>query len=482
MIAKAKSTATEKKDTFFAWADSAPTSDFPPLHWLHKLARIILISLREMKENVLTLRAGYLTYALLLSMVPILAMSTAVVKGLGGGDQLRILAYSYIDTLEETAPAFQVAPSTGDAETVQEEGNDKQTADFGAHLRSAADKIFNYVDQTNFATLGTFGMVGIFLSVILVLGQIEKSLNVIWKVKDGRSILRKVADYIALMILFPISINVALAAGTMLESQALNVHLDQFLPIVWLQTLLLRGVPILFLSLTLYVIYVFFPNTKTGGLSTMIGAFVAGFFWFLTQNIYLSMQIGVAKYNAIYGSFATIPLFLAWVWVAWLFVLIGAQLAYAIQNEPTYHFTIRTFEPALRLSATLDVCRSVGERFNSAKQTRGEDLIDSNRDYPPELVGQTIDTLVGAGLLHHSSETGEIILSRPPDKISSRFIVETVLGTETPATLGGDQAARAVEGAADRFPDNDSGASPSSPTPPENSDEPASTDQHENYT
>ncbi|MBT8356101.1 MAG: YihY/virulence factor BrkB family protein, partial [Desulfofustis sp.] len=323
---------TDKKDSFLNWVDTPPTDGQTPLRWLHKIARILLISLREMNENVLTLRAGYLTYAMLLSMVPILAMSTAVVKGLGGGDQIRELAYSYIDTLERTSTDFSISPSNEIAsETQGEEGAETQP-DLTTQLRAAIDKIFNYVDKTNFATLGTFGMVGIFLSVILVLGQIEKSLNVIWKVKDGRSILRKVADYIALMILFPISINVALASGTMLESQTLSMHLDQFLPMDWLQTLLLKGVPILFLSLTLYVIYIFFPNTKTGGLPTIIGAFVAGFCWFLTQNVYISMQIGVAKYNAIYGSFATIPLFLAWVWVAWLFVLIGAQLAYAIQN------------------------------------------------------------------------------------------------------------------------------------------------------
>ena len=174
-------------------------------------------------------------------------------------DQLRELAYSYIDTIEDTAPTL-AAPSTDSTDAVQGDDTSGKTADLATHLRSAADKIFNYVDKTNFATLGTFGMVGIFLSVILVLGQIEKSLNVIWKVKDGRSILRKVADYIALMILFPISINVALAAGTMLSSQALNVHLDKFLPILWLQTLLLKGVPVLFLSLTLYVIYIFLAN------------------------------------------------------------------------------------------------------------------------------------------------------------------------------------------------------------------------------
>lgn len=462
----------DNKGKVFTWADNVPTDGFAPLRWLHKLARIILISLREMNENVLTLRAGYLTYAMLLSMVPILAMSTAVVKGLGGGDQLREIAYAYINTLEDTSTTFTIPSSPNSAETDQVEDQGEKSVDLTTHLRSAADKIFNYVDQTNFATLGTFGMVGIFLSVILVLGQIEKSLNVIWKVKDGRSFLRKVADYIALMILFPISINVALASGAMVESQALSVHLDKFLPIAWIQTLLLKGVPVLFLSLTLYVIYIFFPNTKTGGIPTMIGAFVAGFFWFLTQNIYISMQIGVAKYNAIYGSFATIPLFLAWVWVAWLFVLIGAQIAYAIQHEPAYHFTTQKFEPALRLSAALDVCKTVGERFNSAERTRSEDLLVNNPDYSPELVGETVDTLVDAGLLHHSSETGELILSRPPEKISSRFIVETVLGSETPATFGGDQATLAVEGAADRFADLHPAESPAGkPHPTDHSSE-----------
>lgn len=457
------SSAAAKKEQFWSWLDEVKATAPAPLRWLHKIVRVTLISLREMNENVLTLRAGYLTYAMLLSMVPILAMSTAVVKGLGGGDQLRELAYSYIDTLEETSPAFKLPTNSDDASNEQEESGAEPTTDLATHLRSAADKIFNYVDKTNFATLGTFGIVGIFLSVILVLGQIEKSLNVIWKVKDGRSILRKVADYIALMILFPISINVALAAGALLESQAFSVHIDQFLPIAWLQTLLLKGVPILFLSLTLYVIYIFFPNTKTGGVPTMIGAFVAGFFWFLTQNVYLSMQIGVSKYNAIYGSFATIPLFLVWVWVAWLFVLVGAQLAYAIQNEPAYHFTSRNFEPAIKLSAALDVSKTIGDRFNSAVQTRSEDLVNSFHEYSPELVEETVATLVESGLLHHSQETGELVLSKPPEQVSSRVIVESVLGKETPDTYGGEKAAQAVEGAADKVPDNLSDDDPQEP-------------------
>ncbi|NNF47658.1 MAG: hypothetical protein HKN69_12900, partial [Desulfofustis sp.] len=118
---------TDKKDSFLNWVDTPPTDGQTPLRWLHKIARILLISLREMNENVLTLRAGYLTYAMLLSMVPILAMSTAVVKGLGGGDQIRELAYSYIDTLERTSTDFSISPSNEIAsETQGEEGAETQ--------------------------------------------------------------------------------------------------------------------------------------------------------------------------------------------------------------------------------------------------------------------------------------------------------------------------------------------------------------------
>ncbi len=440
--------------TIYRWADQRPVHGSAAQVWLHKIARIVLICFRETGANLLSLRAGYLTYALLLSMVPMLAMSTAVVKGLGGGNQLRQLVYTYVETLTAATPDdleqsdTETAPA-GDGTEIAESG----AADLATHIRSAVDKIFNYVDRTNFATLGTFGMVGMFISVIMVLGQIEKSLNVIWKVEKSRSLLRKIADYISLMILLPISINVALAAGTTLESQALSLHLDRFLPIIWMQTLLLQGVPVLFLSATLYVIYIFFPNTKTSGMATMIGALVAGSCWFITQNFYISAQIGVAKYNAIYGSFATIPLFLAWVWVAWLFVLVGAQLAYAIQNEPLYHFSNRQYEPALKLSAALDVFRTVGNRFSSDQATSYQDLVEANKEYAPELIETTVDTLVKAGVLHHSRETDELFPARPPEKMSHAQIVEAVLGTETPETPGGEQAAQALAGAANYAPE-----------------------------
>lgn len=457
-------TESSKKSAVMAWVDTVPTEKSVFSRWPRKIVRVLMICLREMNKNVLTLRAGYLTYAILLSMVPMLAMSTALFKGLGGGDQLRDVVYSYVESLEKSSPDETEHPAvilegTAPAAPVDEQPDGADGAsgedgseDLAGHLTSAVDQIFDYVDRTNFATLGTFGMVGILFSVIMVLGQVEKSLNVIWKVEDGRSFLRKVSDYLALMIMMPISLNVALAAGTMLKSQSLNMHVDKILPGNVLQILLLEGVPIFVLSFTLYIVYIFFPNTKTRGTATMIGALVAGTGWFITQNIYISMQIGVAKYNAIYGSFATIPLFLAWVWVGCMFVLLGAQIAYAIQIEPLYQFFRKTPKPVLQISAGLDICTVIGTRFKNMEPTRQSDVAKLLPEYNQDLLDDVLEALIKKDILHYTRKTKEIMPSRPIDMLTNQKIVETVLGRDLPGTPGGQATLKAMNGMVEAFP------------------------------
>ncbi|MBE0583797.1 MAG: YihY/virulence factor BrkB family protein [Desulfofustis sp.] len=436
------------------WAD-APAPILRPLKWLHGLTRIVLIVLREMERNHLSLRTGALTYALLLSMVPLLAMSTAVVKGLGGGNQLREIVHTYIDTLEQTAPSViaapNIAPDMVSPETDFDQPDDRTPPDTAVnltgHLRSAADRLFDYVDRTSFATLGTFGILGVFLSVILVLSQIEAAMNTIWHVADSRSLLRKVADYLTLMVLLPVAINVALAAGTVLTSESLGVHLDRLIPAAWAQSLLLGGIPILFLTVALYVVYIFFPNTRVKTIPTLIGALLAGTLWFATQNLFIGLQIGVANYNAIYGSFATIPLFLVWIYFGWLFVLLGAEVAYAIQNRTSYALRDHATDAALQLSAAFDICTAITERFTDARGTTIDDVAVAHPCYPRGLLEATADTLVAGGLLHHSRETGVLMPSGPPDSFDHHRLISVILGASPPDTAGGRQAASIIAAA-----------------------------------
>ncbi len=440
------------------WVDEAPAKTFFPFVWLHKLVRIILITAREFQINHLSLRSGALTYTILLSMVPMLAMSTALVKGLGGGDQLREVVYRYIEALEQT-PSIDITIPGENKESGPPSISSAEDLPVGltTHLRSAADQLFDYVDRTSFATLGTFGMLGIFLAVILVLNHIEDAMNAIWRVEAGRSLIRKVTDYLTLMVLMPISINVALAAGTILESQSLTLYIDKFIPASWIQLLLLKGVPVFFLSITLYIVYLFFPNTKPKAIPTLIGALLAGTLWFITQNIYISLQIGVAKYNAIYGSFATVPLFLIWIYFGWLFVLLGAQVAYAIEKNDRYQLVAKHDTPAVKLSAALDLCSAVYKGF---QEKRGIDLISVNKENNTYTLGQleeARDTMVSAGLLHHSKESDRLMPSLPPESLSPKLIIKAVLGTMTPDSIGGKISGDAVQAATNSTDSNTPG-------------------------
>lgn len=156
------------------WADR-PVSDCSLfISVVHYLLRIVLITISEFKNSELSLRSSALTYTILLSLVPMLAMSTAVVKELGGGNELRETAYTYIESLEQSNN-FQITDPV-DGFTPWGKQQEAETS-LTAHLRSAVDRLFDYVDRTNFATLGTIGVIGILLSVLLMLAHIESAMN-----------------------------------------------------------------------------------------------------------------------------------------------------------------------------------------------------------------------------------------------------------------------------------------------------------------
>ncbi|MCK5069385.1 MAG: YihY/virulence factor BrkB family protein, partial [Desulfocapsa sp.] len=392
------------------WANT-PIHDSPLLQQkLHTFVRIILITLKEFGNNSLNIRASALTYTILLSLVPMLAMSTAVIKGLGGGDELRQVVYSYLDTLEETTPLtnFGLGEELLAKSTIQ---TDTRVTD---QFRTAADQIFKYVDNTDFATLGTIGVLGVLFSAILVLSNIELSMNTIWHVTSGRSLLRKVSDYLTFLILMPLSINFGFAANAVLKNDTLQSKVLGFLPGPWIETGLLLFVPLFFITMTLFLIYIFFPNTKVKPGPAFTGALFAGGFWFFTQNIYIGLQIGVSKYNAIYGSFATLPLFLIWMFLGWLFILAGAQLAFACQRHESYQLKKLTHEPLELLSAAFDILNVNYDLYAKKKKLTKKELPSHCPAYPVPLVYESLQKLLSSQIVLRTKE-GYLLPSCPAD-------------------------------------------------------------------
>ncbi len=427
-----------KRFTLTCWAAGNPPSASFLQKNIRKLVRLILLTIKEFNANNLSLRSAALTYTVLLSLVPVLAMSTAVVKGLGGGDQLKKAAYAYIDTLETSSSSLKVPGFSPSPKETEPRG--KGTKTLTAHLRSAAGTLFDYVERTSFTTLGTVGMIGILLSVILVLNHIESAMNCIWKVDNGRPLLRKIADYLALLILMPVSINVAFTASAFLKNPALAAKMDLVIPFIWLQTLLLKLLPVFFIAFTLYIIYIFFPNTRVKTLPAVFGAILAALLWFTVQNIYITLQVGVAKYNAIYGSFATLPLFLVWMYLGWIFILTGAQVAYGVQNLETHTLLRKKVGPSLQLAAALDITDYIYKSFSENTAILSMDLYQRLPHYSRTVLKEVLSRLLDGGIIHRSSTTKQLLPAAPMDPSQSRKIIKAIFGSETPDTPGGQKS------------------------------------------
>lgn len=436
------------------WADRPAADRAPAARALHRLVRLLLITVTEFQRNALSIRSGAITYTVLLSLVPILAMSTAVIKGFGGGDHLRQAAYGYLESLEGRYP--QPAGGTaGESASATAEAAD---ASLTGHLRSAVDQLFDYVDKTDFAAIGTFGLLGILVSVVLVLGSIESALNAIWNVAAGRSMARKIADYLTLLILMPLSVNITFAAGTLLQNPTLAAYIDTLIPLPWLQTLLLKALPVVVTTFTLYVMYIFFPNTRVKNRPAMLGASLAALMWFTVQNIYISLQIGVAGYNAIYGSFATVPLFLAWIYLGWMFILAGAQLAFAAQAIDVHQLVPHAAAPALRLAAAFDVVDCLYRLFAENRKLTPAHLGELLPGYPPQLLAETVAVLRSAGIVHLSRSDNRLLPGMAREHYRPEEVIGRILGTEAPASAGGRMSSAAIAAAMQ------ASAAPSAPT------------------
>ena len=450
------------------WRNSAP-NDQLGTRILRAACRIIFIVTREAQEDKVTLRASALTFTVVLSLVPMLALGTAVLKGLGAGDQMRVAAFTFIEqfesasenldsvpdqdkppSAEEPEKGSTQVPESADQVTEQESQSDNLTS----HLHNAVNQIFDYVDRTNFATLGTFGILGMVLAALGVLGSIEQSMNAIWQTSRGRALGRKIIDYMALMILLPISVNLALATSTTLQSTILYSRIQEILPIAMFG-FFLKLLPVLILILTFVLLYRFIPNTRVEYIPALAGGIFGGISWYLVQILYIKMQIGVAKYNAIYGSFATLPLFFLWIYVAWVVFLLGAEVAFAFQSWKQYQWEKLKLSPVVRLAMAFDIMETALNDFTERKVTN-KPLLARHLSQPDSAIGVIVDELVDGGMLRRVSGKLEgYVPAAPSAQLKPVEIMNIIFGKDIPEVLKGcglaNKAMKAARQSLDRL-------------------------------
>ena len=414
------------------------------------ICRFLFIFFKEYKRDRINLRAAALTYSVVLSMVPMLALSTAVLKGMGAGDQMRQAAYQLIDNLagetdrdvqlspENRAIVPEELPQPGSIKTPapadQNTPDDESARDFSGHLYDAVDKVFDYVDRTNFAALGMVGTFLLLIAVLIVINGIEEAMNAIWQVEQSRSVGRKIMNYMALMIICPLTINLGIGATTMLNTPAIIKYLDNFIPIAWMQGLLFKLVPLFLLALTFVLLYLFLPNIKVKAKAAWIGGLTGAFGLMALQKIFILLQVGVANYNAIYGSFATVPLFLLWLHSAWLVFLLGAEVAFTTQHYANYHANGHRLPPGAELALAFDLVNTIYINFNKRRDITLADLAAATRE-SAVITSRILQRLRKANLIRISEKQPETYLpATPATNLKAEEISTLLWSAEIPQT------------------------------------------------
>jgi membrane protein len=272
-----------------------------------KSLKIVILSVQGFSQDLCPLRASALTLCSLLSIVPVIAMLFGIAKGFGFEKML-------VQRLIEQAPER-------DTLVLQ--------------LISFAQ---NLLDSTKGGVVAGIGIVVLFWTIISVIGNIEESFNHIWKIGKGRSISRKFSDYLSLMLLAPV-ILIASGSITVLLNTKITwlitiIHLPEFG--TWLVIKALGLLPLVLMIGLFSFTFIFMPNHKIDYRAGIIAGVVTGIMYHLLQWVYLSLQIGVSSYNAIYGSFAALPLFVVWLQTGWMIVLFGCEVAFFLQNYEIY--------------------------------------------------------------------------------------------------------------------------------------------------
>jgi membrane protein len=340
-----------------------------------KYLRILLLAGRGFHQDKCPVRASALTYYSILSVVPVLALVFGIAKGFG---LEKMIENRLIDLVQEGSWQIEVV-----------------------------DRILTFsgslLEHTKGGLIAGLGVIFLFWALISILGHFEASLNDIWEVKRSRTYTRKFTDYLAILVVTPIlvilssSVTVVAASQVKLIVQKITL-LGAIGPVIFF---LLKWLPYISVWFLLTLNYLILPNTRVHVRSAILAGVVAGTLYQGVQWAYIKSQIGLAKYGAIYGSFAALPLFLVWLQLSWMIVLFGAEIAFSHENVVTYGFhpDYSRMSISSKKLLTLRIFHLLVKRFSQGEPPFGARQISSALEIPVRLVRQLLSGLIGVGLV-----------------------------------------------------------------------------------
>jgi membrane protein len=274
------------------------------------------------------------------------------------------------------------------------------------------------------------GMIVLFWAVMKVLGNIENSFNDIWQITKPRSYVRKLTNYLSVMLIAPVFIAAA-SSGTVFMSTQLNnitasVEVINLSPFV---VFLMKLFPYVMVWLLFTLLYIVMPNTKVSFGSALFAGIVAGSAFQIVQWSYIYFQVGVSKYNAIYGSFAALPLLLVWMQTSWLIVLLGAEISFANQNIDLYEMENESLQISAYAHRAYNILllSCIIQCFIEGKKPLTAVNMAENEKLPIRLVRMVLEDLIESRLILQVQTGNEKVRAYMPSQDVSKYTMMYVI-------------------------------------------------------
>jgi membrane protein len=385
-----------------ALMDDPPVAGIGPsgVHPLRRFIHFWVMVGRSFVRNRCPVRASALAYSSLLAMIPMLALvmsvTTSILKTRG-----QVAIQDFVDQMVR-----YITPSAI-AETEGEPAGDERLAQARAEVRQARDdavkRINEFIQRAQTGTLGATGAIALLLVAISMLARIESTFNDIWGVARGRSWYMRVVLYWAAITLGPVALITALGMTTTAQlSRVTRIPGLRFI----LESPLVNGLighafPVLMLSLAFAMIYLLLPNTRVQLSAALVGGLTGGLLWHLNNKLSVVFVSRITSNNAIYGSLGVVPVVMVGMYLGWLILLFGAQVAYGYQNRQAYvqERLAEGVNQRGREFAALRLLTQIGRNFQRGEKPPGLNRLATLTGVPTRLAGQILQVLVRAGLV-----------------------------------------------------------------------------------
>lgn len=351
---------------------------------------------RDFMSGQLTMRAMSLVYTTLLSVVPLLAFSFAILKGFGVFEQLEPFLAGLLEPLGEQGERI-------------------------------TEQVLDLVNNVRGSVLGSVGL-GIFLyTAISMVQKVEESFNYVWYVAKPRSFARRFSEYLIVLLIGPLVMVTAIGIITSVQSNAVVDYLLNNPSLGPIFVFAGKFVPYLLISGVFTFLYIFMPNTRVNFVSALFGGLAGGFMWATIGVIFTTFILHATRTWAVYGGFAVAITTLIWLYLNWLVLLIGSQLAFYHQRPAFLRIGRR--EPQLsnsmRERVALNVMLLVGHAFRQPGQSVTTQQLSRELHIPTIALAPLGTALEDAGLLI-ATENEELLPGREMSRIRLSDILAVV--------------------------------------------------------